>query len=72
MVEIIKKQHCTRFYFRSSEGSSGVGYEKGVLLPSILESIGERCELPSGIRCRATAANWIMAYFEGHTYMLML
>jgi len=55
---------------RSSEGSSGVGYGKGCPLPSQLESMGERCELPSRIRCRATAANWIFAYFEGYRMLL--
>jgi len=31
---------------RGSEGASGVGYREGCLLPSQLEGLGERRELP--------------------------
>jgi len=59
----------------SAEGgsvSSGVAYGEGCPLSSRLRGLGERRELPSGVRGRAPAENAILAYFEGHKTLIFV
>jgi len=58
----------------SAEGGfvlSGVRYEKGCPLPSILGSLGERRELPQRGAGQIPSRKRILAYYEGHRTLFL-
>ena len=54
----------------SAEGADWGEAWEGVSSPSRLGSLGERCELPSGVQGRVPAGNGLLAYFEGNRTLL--